>query len=130
MVKNEFTLDAHRLTYQWKRLDKKQQDSLMMFFSFFFIVQIFKTLLQALTKIQYELFMVLSTLGSFFVVVVKRDTYIHVIFFLSFFYVRAEILRNHTTRMLWWICFCDTEAMQRELSHFTSSPAGSRLHPP
>lgn len=32
--------------------------------------------------------------------------------------------------MLWWICFCDTEAMQRGLSHFTSSPAGSRLHPP
>lgn len=32
--------------------------------------------------------------------------------------------------MLWWICFRDTEAMQRGLSHFTSSPAGSRLHPP
>lgn len=44
-----------------------------------FIVQIFQFLMQALTNIQYELFMVLSTVGS-----LKCDTYIHVILSLNY----------------------------------------------
>lgn len=44
-----------------------------------FIVQFFQILMQALTNIQYELFMVLSTVGSF-----ECDTYVHVILFLNY----------------------------------------------
>lgn len=53
-----FAQSQHQLTYQLNsRTRKKKKKNIA--------AEIFKTLLQASTSIQYELFMVCSTLGSF-----------------------------------------------------------------
>lgn len=99
-------------------IKRQKQDSLM----FFLLYRFLRFYLQALTNIQYELFMVLFTVGAS-----KRDTYIHVILFLKQSRKLGTTWHRCSYGYVWWFTeqlystLCDTEAMQCGSFYFFTS---------